>query len=133
MSILILKFENLRLISPSEASWNFLDKKGVSAPQKLGDFVKKMLLKNNDFSSKNTQNVQTYWKFKNDVKTALRPLFKELWANYEKSDFNHDFELIKKCDISRRKLKKRGDSSKPSKPISYSYFELFTDKLLSLD
>ena len=59
----------------------FLDEKGVSAPQKLGGFFKKMVSKKNDFSSKNTQKVQKYWKSKNGIKTALRPLFKELWAN----------------------------------------------------
>ena len=37
------------------------------------------------FSQKNwfsSQKVQKNWKFKNSVKTALTPLFKELWAIY---------------------------------------------------
>ena len=39
---------------------NFFDKKGDSAPQKVSDFFKKMVLKNNDFGCKNTQKVQKY-------------------------------------------------------------------------
>ena len=52
--------ENLRAISPAEMSQNYLDKNGVSTPQKLGDFFEKMLSKNNDFISKNTQKVQKW-------------------------------------------------------------------------
>ena len=57
------KFSNLeilRVISPSEKAQKFLDGKGVSAPQKLGGFFKKMVSKNNDFSRKNPQKVQKY-------------------------------------------------------------------------
>ena len=69
----------------------FFYEEGDWPPQKLGDLKKKMIsknndfriknIKNNDFSSKNPQKVQKYWKSKNGIKTALRPLFKELWAN----------------------------------------------------
>ena len=34
----------------------FLDGKGVSAPQKLSDFFKKIVSKNNDFNFKNIKN-----------------------------------------------------------------------------
>ena len=34
----------------------FFDEKGVSAPHKLSDFVKKMVSKNNDFRFKNMKN-----------------------------------------------------------------------------
>ena len=34
----------------------FFDEKGVSAPQKLSDFFKKMVSKNNEFSLKDMKN-----------------------------------------------------------------------------
>ena len=37
----------------------FFDEKGVSAPQKLSDFFKKMVSKNNDFRYKNMKNSQS--------------------------------------------------------------------------
>ena len=40
-AFLFSNLENLRAISPSEMAQKFLDGKGVSAPQKLGDFSKK--------------------------------------------------------------------------------------------
>ena len=43
------------MITPAETARKILDEKGVSAPKKLGNFSK-----NNNFSSKNTQNVQKY-------------------------------------------------------------------------
>ena len=49
--------KNLSAISPEETARKFLDGKAVSAPQKLGDFSKKMLTKNNDFTSKNPLDV----------------------------------------------------------------------------
>ena len=36
----------------------FFDEKGVSAPQKLSDFFKKMVSKNNDFRFKNMNNTK---------------------------------------------------------------------------
>ena len=66
---------------PRKTGQKFLGGEAVSDPQKLGDFFKKMVSKNNGFSFKNTQKVEKYCKSKNGVKTALRLLFKELWAN----------------------------------------------------
>ena len=65
--------------------WKILDKFLMEKPtpphRNLVIFSKKMVTKNNDFISKNHQKVQKYWKSKNGIKPALRPLFKELWAN----------------------------------------------------
>ena len=38
----------------------FLDEKGVSTPQKLGDFFKKMVTENNDFIRKNPSGCNPY-------------------------------------------------------------------------
>ena len=56
----------------------FFDEKGVSAPQKLSDFFKKMVSKNNDFRLKKMKN---YLKSKNDIKRRLGAFNQELWAN----------------------------------------------------
>ena len=60
----------------------FLMEKPSPPLRNLVIFSKEMVTRNNDFSSKNHQKVQKYWKSKNGVKTALTPLFKELWAIY---------------------------------------------------
>ena len=56
----------------------FLMEKPSAPLRNLVIFSKKNDEKNNDFSSKNHQKVQKYGKSKNGIKTALRPLFKEL-------------------------------------------------------
>ena len=56
MSIIIFKFRKFKADFPSENGSKILYRKGVSAPQKLSDFFKKMVSKNNDFSSKNIKN-----------------------------------------------------------------------------
>ena len=53
---IVLKLRNSRAISPAENGLKFLDGKCVSAPQKLSDFIKEMVWKNNDFSCKNMKN-----------------------------------------------------------------------------
>ena len=74
------------MISPSETAQKCLDGKGVSAPQKLGDFFKKMVSKNNDFSRK------TLKLFKNIESPNM--VSKRLYGHYLKS-----YEQIKKNRI----------------------------------
>ena len=50
-------------------------------------FSKKMIKK--QWFQQNPQKVQKYWKSKNGIKTALRPLFRELWANQEFSNLEN--------------------------------------------
>ena len=56
-------------------AWNFLDGKGVSAPQKLGDFFKKSGIKKQCFQP---QKHEKYLKFKNDIKKRLGAFNQEL-------------------------------------------------------
>ena len=68
-----------------------------------------------DFSSKNPQKVQKYWKSKNGIKTALRPLFKELWAILENIGFQAHFcffvRFLFSCHILSCSL--RGPTTQP--------------------
>ena len=57
MSIFSFKVRKYKSDFPrGKTAQKFLDGKGVSAPQKLSDFFKKMVSKNNDFSCKNMKN-----------------------------------------------------------------------------
>ena len=55
-----VKFEKKRKFKSDFPRWKrlgeFFDEKGVSAPQKLSGFFKKMVSKNNDFRRKNMKN-----------------------------------------------------------------------------
>ena len=56
MSISSFKIRKFKSDFPRGKQLKNLYGKGVSAPQKLSDFFKKMVSKNNDFSMKNMKN-----------------------------------------------------------------------------
>ena len=57
MSVLIFKLRKFKSDFPrGKMLSKFFDEKGVSAPQKVSDFFKKMVSKNNDFRYKNMKN-----------------------------------------------------------------------------
>ena len=58
----------------------FIDGRGVSAPQKLGDFFKKNGIKKQWFQP---QKHEKYLKSKNDIKKRLGAFNQELWANFK--------------------------------------------------
>ena len=68
----------------------------------LGEFL--IFSPKNGFSS---QKVQKYWKSKNGVKTALTPLFKELWAIYVFLKFDDS----KNTNVNQRKSKNHEESN----------------------
>ena len=80
---------------------------------------------------------KTLKKFKNieSPKMVSKRLYGHYLRSYEQIKKNRILTTIlswsKNVILAAESSKRR--SSKPSKPISYSYFELFTDKLLSLD
>ena len=58
----------------------FFDEKGVSAPQKLSDFLHKIGTKKQWIQ---IQKHEKYLKSKNDIKKRLGAFNQELWANFE--------------------------------------------------
>ena len=69
---------------------NFFDKKGVSAPQKLSDFFKKMVSKNNDFRFKNMNNTKNPKMTSKGVQEPLIKSYEQIW-NFENSEISDLF------------------------------------------
>ena len=94
----ILKFKSG--VPLAKRLWNFITAKGLSVPQKLSDFSKNLVIKNNDFSSGNLKNT---WSPKMTSKGLWEPLTKsyEQILNFKNRIFMSYFPLGKRLENIR--------------------------------